>query len=104
MCRFLPACPPAGPNNRTALGSFSYHHIKLDYLFRLRQQEVAPNQLAFLALAEKALLDLVYLTPGANTISYLRELRLQHTKTIDGETLEKQRTEWESQSYDPPCG
>jgi len=73
----------------TALGSFSYHRIKLDYLFGFGQQEVAPNQLAFVAVAEKALLDLVYLTPGANTDSYLRELRLQHTETLDGETLEK---------------
>ncbi len=50
---------------------------------------MAPNQLAFVAVAEKALLDLVYLTPGADTESYLRELRLQHIETIDGEMLEE---------------
>lgn len=73
----------------TELGSFSYHRIKMDYFFGFNQQEVAPNQFAFVAVAEKALLDLVYLTPGANTDSYLRELRLQHGETIDGEALEK---------------
>jgi predicted transcriptional regulator of viral defense system len=73
----------------TALGTFTYRRIKPDYLFGFVQQEVAPNQLAFVAVAEKALLDLVYLTPGADTDSYLRELRLQHTEAIDGETLEK---------------
>jgi len=72
----------------TALGTYHYRRIKPDYLFGFGQQEVAPNQHAFVAVAEKALLDLVYLTPGADTDSYLRELRLQHTEAIDGETLE----------------
>jgi predicted transcriptional regulator of viral defense system len=90
---YVPVCTSVSTGRSeqidTALGSFSYRRIKLDYLFGYDQQEVAPNQLAFVAVAEKALLDLVYLTPGANTGSYLRELRLQHTETIDGETLEK---------------
>ena len=73
----------------TALGTYNYRRIKPDYFFGFGQQEVAPDQHAFVAVAEKALLDLVYLTPGADTDSYLRELRLQHTETIDGETLEK---------------
>lgn len=73
----------------TALGTYNYRRIKPAYLFGFRQQEVAPNQHAFVAVAEKALLDLVYLTPGGDTDSYLRELRLQHTEAIDGETLEK---------------
>ena len=73
----------------TTLGTFSYRRIKPDYLFGFRQQEVAPKQQAFVAVPEKALLDLVYLTPGADTDSYLRELRLQHTDALDGETLEK---------------
>ncbi|MFH0777964.1 MAG: type IV toxin-antitoxin system AbiEi family antitoxin domain-containing protein [Candidatus Eisenbacteria bacterium] len=73
----------------TALGTFSYHRIKPDYLFGFRQQEVAPKQQAFVAVPEKALIDLVYLTPGANSDSYLRELRLQHADALDGETLQK---------------
>jgi predicted transcriptional regulator of viral defense system len=74
---------------KTALGTYHYRRVKPDYLFGFGQEEVAPNQYAFLAVAEKALLDLVYLTPGADTDSYLRELRLQHAEVIDGERLEK---------------
>jgi predicted transcriptional regulator of viral defense system len=73
----------------TALGTFLYRRMTPDYLFGFGQVEVAPNQLAFVAVAEKALLDLVYLTPGADTASYLRELRLQHTAAINRETLEE---------------
>ena len=72
----------------TALGTYVYRRMKPDYLFGFEQLEVAPNQRAFVATAEKALLDLVYLTPGADSESYLRELRLQHTEAISGETLE----------------
>lgn len=72
----------------TALGTYVYRHMKPDYLFGFEQLEVAPNQRAFVATAEKALLDLVYLTPGADSEAYLRELRLQHTETIRGEILE----------------
>jgi predicted transcriptional regulator of viral defense system len=73
----------------TALGIYAYRRISPDYFFGFGQQEVAPVQGAFVAVAEKALLDLVYLTPRGDTNSYMRELRLQHTEVIDSETLEK---------------
>jgi hypothetical protein len=73
----------------TALGIYAYRRINPDYFFGFEQQEVAPGQGAFVAVAEKALLDLVYLTPGGDTHSYLSELRLQHTEAIDGKALEK---------------
>jgi len=72
----------------TPLGTYIYRRAKPDYLFGFRQLEVASNQFAFVADPEKALLDLVYVTPGAQSKSYLRELRLQHTDAISGETLE----------------
>ena len=90
---YVPVCTSVSTGRseqlETALGTFIYRRIKVDYLFGFGQQEVAPNQLAFVAVAEKALLDLVYLTPGADTDSYLRELRLQHIETIDGEMMEE---------------
>ena len=90
---YVPVCTSVSTGRseqlETALGTFSYRRIKTDFLFGFGQQEVAPNQLSFVAGAEKALLDLVYLTPGADTDSYLRELRLQHIETIDGEMLEE---------------
>jgi predicted transcriptional regulator of viral defense system len=73
----------------TELGVFAFRHMKPDYLIGFKQEEVKSKQRAFVAVAEKALLDLVYLTPGGNTASYLRELRLQHTETIDCDTLEE---------------
>jgi predicted transcriptional regulator of viral defense system len=71
----------------TALGVYAYRRISSEYFFGCGQQEVASNQHAFVASPEKALLDLVYLTPGGGKIAYLRELRLQHTEAIDRETL-----------------
>jgi predicted transcriptional regulator of viral defense system len=73
----------------TPLGTYIYKRAKPDYLFGFRQLEVAANQFAFVADPEKALLDLVYVTAGAQAASYLRELRLQHTDEISGETLEE---------------
>jgi predicted transcriptional regulator of viral defense system len=71
----------------TPLGTFIYKRTKPDYLFGFRQLEVTANQFAFVAMAEKALLDLIYLTPGAQAEAYVQELRLQHTDAIRGETL-----------------
>lgn len=90
---YVPVCTSVTTSRseqlETALGTYTYRRMKPDYLFGFGQVEVASNQLAFVAVAEKALLDLVYLTPGANTVSYLRELRLQHTTAINGEKLEE---------------
>ena len=73
----------------TALGIYAYRRINPDYFFGFEQQVVAPGQGAFVAVAAKALLDLVYLTPGGDTKSYLSELRLQYTEALGVETLEK---------------
>ena len=73
----------------TELGTYTYHHVKPDYLFGFDQREVAANQHAFVATPEKALLDLVYITPRGNDASYLRELRLQHTELVDMTKLEE---------------
>lgn len=81
----------------TPLGTYIYKRAKPDYLFGFRQLEVAANQFAFVAMAEKALLDLVYITPGAQAEAYLRELRLQHTDAISRETL----VEWAARMGKP---
>ena len=44
---------------------------------------MAEGQRAFVASPEKALLDLVYLEPGADAPSYLEELRLSHLDRLD---------------------
>ena len=89
----VPACTSVTTGRseklETALGTFIYMRAKRDHLFGFRQMEVAANQFAFVANPEKALLDLVYVTKGAQATSYLRELRLQHTNEISGETLKE---------------
>jgi hypothetical protein len=46
------------------------------------QIKVMPAQFILMALPEKALLDLIYLTSGADCEAYLFELRLQNTEAI----------------------
>jgi len=67
----------------TPLGSYAYRHIQPALFWGYRQTEVYPGQHAYLATPEKALLDLVYLTPEADSPAYLRELRLQNLDRLD---------------------
>jgi len=48
------------------------------------------GQSALVATPEKALLDLIYLTPGGESPNYLRELRLQNVDLLDLDLLKKQ--------------
>lgn len=71
----------------TPLGSFTFRHIKIDLFYGYERVQVAPQQFAFVASPEKALLDLVHLTPYADHTSYLQELRLQNLEQLDLEKL-----------------
>lgn len=78
----------ARPNTwDTPLGDFSYRHIKPDYLHGYSRQDLSDDQSAFVATPEKALLDLVYLTPGGDSPGYLQELRLQNVDRLSPEAL-----------------
>lgn len=63
---------------QNALGTFQFRRLAAGMLFGYSQVEVSAGQLAFLASAEKALLDLAYFTPGADSPQFLGELRLQY--------------------------
>ena len=71
----------------TGLGAFSFSHVKKSWFTGYRRVEVAPGQPVFLATPEKSLLDLVYLTPQADRMEYLRELRLQNLEQLDIQAL-----------------
>lgn len=71
----------------TALGVFEFSHVKKPWFASYRRVEVAHGQPVFLASAEKSLLDLVYLTPQAVRMEYLRELRLQNLDQLDMQTM-----------------
>jgi predicted transcriptional regulator of viral defense system len=83
----VPVVTSVGPGRpetvRTPLGPFQFTHLAEGMLFGYTQVEVAPRQSAFVASPEKALLDLIHLTPGADSPEYLRELRLQNPDAID---------------------
>ena len=68
---------PGRPHLRdTAIGRFSFRHLKPGLLFGYRRVELGCGQHAFVAEPEKALLDLIHLHPGGDDTAYLRELRL----------------------------
>ena len=73
----------------TALGRFEYRHISKGYFWGYQQLELPDKQTAFVARPEKALLDLVYLTPGGDKREFLEELRLQNLETVNKEVLKK---------------
>jgi predicted transcriptional regulator of viral defense system len=73
----------------TPLGIFEFRHIKPELLCSYRMIELGNDQQALIATPEKALLDLVYLTPGGDTPEYLRELRLQNLDRLDIDELRR---------------
>ena len=73
----------------TPLGAYEFRHIQGVLLAGYRWLEVAEGQLAYVASPEKALLDLVYLEPEADSSRYLEELRLQYLEILDVDELRR---------------
>lgn len=73
----------------TEIGAFIYRHVQKRMFFAYERMEVSRGEYAFVACREKALLDLIYLTPHADQPNYLRELRLQNLPEIDSQKLEE---------------
>jgi predicted transcriptional regulator of viral defense system len=74
---------------QTALGEHLYRHVKPALFGGYARIEASPGQFAFVASPEKALLDLIHLEPGADSLSYLQELRLQNTEQLDLQEFER---------------
>jgi hypothetical protein len=87
----VPVVTSIGPGRpetlRTPLGGFQFNHLVARQLFGYALIDVAPGQRAFVAGPEKALLDLVYLTPGGDDPAFLESLRLQQLDVIHPATL-----------------
>jgi predicted transcriptional regulator of viral defense system len=60
----------------TPLGDFIYRHLRRSLFWGYREIETGREQRAFIAEPEKALLDLISLTPGPLRRAFLRELRM----------------------------
>ena len=71
----------------TPVGCFLFRHIKTSWFSGYKQVDLGSPQKAFVATPEKALLDLVYLTPGADNYEFLVELRLQNLEVLDRDAL-----------------
>lgn len=74
----------------TPLGRFEFRHIKSALLYGYRFTDLGYGQHAFVAMPEKALLDLIYLQPDGDAWPFLHELRLQHLDTLDLNELQRQ--------------
>jgi len=73
----------------TPLGTYIYRHLRPGLFTGYRQLNFGPAQAAFLAWPEKALLDLIYLTPQSDRPTYLEELRLQNLFELHFEELHR---------------
>ena len=79
------------PNHwETPLGIFNFRHIQVDFFNGYRLEDMGEGQQAFIASPEKALLDLIYLESGGETLDYLTELRLGNLNQLDWQILKNQ--------------
>jgi predicted transcriptional regulator of viral defense system len=78
----------------TPLGTFIFRHVQRKYLFGYRVLQVSDSQQAIVAAPEKALLDLIYLTPGGDSEEYIQSLRLQNLDQLDRVELERYAQEY----------
>jgi predicted transcriptional regulator of viral defense system len=73
----------------TPLGLFIFRHIKKSWLRGYKQIDLGSGQKAFVGTPEKALLDLAYLTAGADDPDFLAELRLQNVERLNMDVLDQ---------------
>jgi predicted transcriptional regulator of viral defense system len=69
------------------LGSFIFRHMKPVAFFGYTLIPLTAKQNAIIAEPEKALLDLLYLQPGSDSLPFLDELRLQNLEGLDTSKL-----------------
>jgi len=71
----------------TPIGIFNFRHIQVDFFDGDRLENIGEGQQTFIASPEKALLDLIYLESGGDTLDYLTELRLGNLNQLDCQLL-----------------
>jgi predicted transcriptional regulator of viral defense system len=74
---------------QTPVGRFVFRHIRENLFWGYHQVTLSSGQTAFIARPEKALLDLIYLTPEGETPAFLEELRLQNIEKMDAAMLRR---------------
>jgi predicted transcriptional regulator of viral defense system len=73
----------------TPLGIFDFRRIQVAFFDGYRLVDLGEKQQAFIASPEKALLDLIYLEPGGDTLDYLTELRLNNLQRLDWQLISR---------------
>ena len=71
-----------------ASGSYQFQHIKASLFFGFAQVALGGKQVGFVATPEKALLDLIHLRAGADSMEYIAALRLQHLDRLSLDRLD----------------
>ena len=84
----------------TPLGRFRYRHLRSEAFFGYRRMAVLRGQEARVAEAEKALLDLIYLTAEGDSVEYLEELRLEGLEALQSEALRELARRWNRPKLD----
>jgi predicted transcriptional regulator of viral defense system len=79
---------------RTPLGRYLFRHVHAEVFFGYSRVSVLDDQEAFIADPAKALLDLVYLTPGGDAQEHLQSLRLG-LEALNEETLRRHARRWD---------
>ncbi|MDY6847407.1 MAG: hypothetical protein SVP52_09775 [Chloroflexota bacterium] len=72
----------------TPFSQFSYRSVQPGLFSGFQLVEMSPTQRAFLSRPEKALFDLVYLTPKGEQTTFLKSLRLQNMDLLDLEWMQ----------------
>jgi len=80
----------------TPRGAFQFRHLSRRLFFGMVEIDVRPGQQALIARSEKALLDLVYLTPRGDRPVFLESLRLGALDSLDLGLLQAYADRWES--------
>jgi len=79
----------------TPLGRFRYRHLHSHAFFGYRRAPVPRDQEARVAVAEKALLDLAYLTAGGDAVEFLESLRLDGLDALRQDELRDLARRWD---------
>lgn len=71
----------------TPVGRFHFRHVGAVKFFGFTEREIAPGQNVVIATPEKALCDLLYLTPRSDDGDYLESLRLEPVESFSMDRL-----------------
>jgi predicted transcriptional regulator of viral defense system len=73
----------------TPLGIYDFRRIQVDLFDGYHLVDLGEKQQSFVATPEKALLDLIYLESGSDSLDFLVELRLGNLNRLDWELFER---------------